>query len=255
MKHTSQIALVIVLLMLTMSAWAEPEPAETTAVSPEPVAASELKTAPPPQPEEAPAAAPEEQPAATPEGEAPAEEEPAEEIETGGKSMVLISERSAVGLLGKDLLLEVGIQAEIAAPHFGVTAWWAWYQPFPDDVGFCYGLGFAFHWYPLGDGPGSLYFGPGFFFIHMHRDPDPIPAAMASTEVVDEWGLVKFNESGDGKDFDLLVPMLEVGYRYRFPFYLTLGVSLSVGYAVSDQRQYHGDAIYASLMPHLGFSW
>ena len=173
------------------------------------------------------------------------EKEGGEPAMPAGESMVLITDRLSIGMLGADMVAEYGIQGEIMSKHFGVTARWAVFQPYPDKVGFCYDFGFAFHYYPFANGPSGLYVGPGFMLMHMFRNPDPIPDALATHEI----------HTGYGEAFDFLTPIAEVGYRHRFPFYLTLGAELTAGYAFSDRTSQWDSGFYWTINPQVGLSW
>ncbi len=196
----------------------------------------------------------EDTPAEATQPEAVAEDAPVDEgagMLAGVKSIV-ITDRVSIGTLGKDLIAEYGFQIELTSPHFGIVGRWAYLQNYPTTIGFSYDLGFAFHYYPFGEGPSGLYVGPGFNLIHMFRNPDPLPAMVVPKEI--EY-LVRFYRTGYGHSFDFMTPILEVGYRYRFPFYLTLGVELTAGYAFSDQPRQWESNFFWVFNPQIGFSW
>ena len=271
------VTLVAFLLLAGGQLWAQESPQEEQAPAEVPAANTEV---PPPADEAAPAETPEAVPADAPtevQTEAPTEvlepeaEKPiteevpvaepveetapveAEQATKAPKSRITIQDRVSIGLIGSDLAFEFGFQAEWAAPHFGVSFFWANYQPVPNTINFSWDLGWVFHYYPLGGGPGNLYVGPGFMLMHIEKDPDPLRQLVVPKDLVD-MGLVLY-EDRQRQKFDLLGPIVEIGYRYRFDIYLTLGISTTVGYLFSDQRRYHGDSFYLVATPQVGFSW
>ena len=176
----------------------------------------------------------------------PSKEEGGEEMLTG-ESMVYIADKIATGMLGGDFFAEYGVQAEIMSKWFGVGGRFAVFQIYPDEYGFCYDMGFVFHYYPFGDGPSGLYVGPGFMYIHMKQNPDPVePALNDSKHEIPR---------GYGAEWDYMTPFAEVGYRHRFDFYLTLGVEGSIGAAVIDQQDKGDTGVYWSVTPTVGVAW
>ena len=199
-----------------------------------------------------------------------------------GSYMVIITDRVSVGMLGSDLLVEYGVQVEAASEWLGIVARFAKFQPYPDKVGFSWDFAFAFHYYPFGDGPTGLYAGPGFMFAQMFKNPDPmrnlrtimrkghvrdrldtmdIPddARKPPMDVTDMRMVVNF-PSGFGHQYNLLTPILEVGYRHRWPeyespVYFALGIELTLGYAVSDQINRHDSEFIFTVNPQVGLTW
>ena len=189
------------------------------------------------------------------------------------KSWVILSERVSVGSLGKDLVAEYGVQAEVTSRHFGVSVFWANFQPYPDKVGFCQSFGFAFHYYPFAAGPGGekgLYVGPGFHMLHFKKQPDPVKynfldyatrgdlgalsAGHYPVRSFSEWGLTTKYKTGYGKDYDLLGPVVRVGYRYKIS-YFSFGAELSTGWMFSDQPARKSSAWFFVFTPSIGFVW
>jgi|GEM_PF-5899617 len=205
-----------------------------------------------------------------------------EEKEKGIKAMVLVTTRTSVGMLGKDMIAEYGVQVEIAAKHFGIKAHFAKFQPYPDNVNFCFDVGFSFHYYYFGDGPSGLYVGPGFTFMQMFQHPDPMRGIQAELrkrlvrenlaanpspdgarlppmDPVDS-GMIVNQRTGWGHQFNLMTPVIDLGYRHRWPeyespVYFTLGIELTVGYAVSDQANHWDSGFLWTLNPQAGLTW
>ena len=244
-------------LMAATAVWAEEAPPAADSGTPD----AQVQPA-EPAPSETPAAEPEPAPAAEP---APATEQkaaeekpadkaqnPAESAGLTGESMVCLTDRVSFGTLGMEFITEYGLQAEVMAKHFGILARWAVFMNQPDTWGFSYDFGFAFHYYPFGDGPSGLYVGPGFTLIHIFRNPDPMRALVVPEEISK---VVEFDRSGYGHQFDLLTPTVEIGYRHRFPFYLTLGAELTLGYAFSDQPSRRSSDFFWVFNPQIGVAW
>jgi len=190
-----------------------------------------------------------------PEGDKPAEGENQESPKQ--KSTWTLVDRVSVGVLGSDLAAEYGFQAEWSAPHFGISFFWAHLQPYPDETDFNWDLGFVFHYYPLGKGPGNLYVGPGFCLAHLERDRDPFGLLVADPIAVTS-GLTRF-EGRQRQKFELIGPIVEIGYRHTFQvhsaFGITLGISATGGYLFSDQVRFYDNSAYFVVTPQFGFSW
>jgi len=169
-----------------------------------------------------------------------------------GAWKVFLSERVAFGMLGKDFAAEYGVMIEAMSKHFGVTARWAYFQPYPDHLDFTWEFAFAFHYYPFGDGPSGLYVGPGLMILHVTMEEPKLAKNM------DTYQLAQYTRLRHKNQFDYMTPMLEIGYRYEFPFYLTLGAEAMVGYAVQDQKTYAhlwGDRFVWLINPQIGVTW
>lgn len=198
------------------------------------------------------------------------------------KARVYFGPRVAVGMLGSDMVAEYGAQIEVTSKHFGLKAYFANFQPYPDTVDFCYDFGFAFHYYHFGNGPSGLYFGPGFTFMQMFQDGDPmrgVEAELRKQSVLDnleanppadgvrlppadptENGLIVNHRTGYGRQFNLLTPTFDLGFRHSWPehesiVYFTAGIELTVGYAISDQANYWDSGFIWMLNPQLGATW
>jgi|GEM_PF-3768706 len=239
-----------------------PAPAET---APAPAEPAPVPAEPAPAPAEA-APATDTAPAAetapvqteTPETDmtAPEVDKPAT-TEVKQKSTWTLVDRISVGVLGSDMAAEYGFQAEWSAPHFGVSFFWANMQPYPDKTDFNWDLGWVFHYYPLGHGPGSLYVGPGFCLVHLERDRDPFRLLVADPIAVKS-GMARF-EGRQRQKFELIGPIAEIGYRHTFLLYksfgITLGIGAAGGYLFSDQVRYYSNSAYFAVTPQFGFSW
>jgi hypothetical protein len=215
----------------------------------------------------------------------PAETSPEAEPESGmlgGIKHVTLTNRIGFGVVGTTMFAEYGVQAEIASKHFGVKMHWANWRPVDNDVSFSYSLGFGFHYYVFGDGPNGLYAGPAFQFTNISQNPDPMrladtilrkrhvlenlaanpPAEGVRLPPADptEFGMIINHRTGVGRQFNLLTPMVEVGYRHSWPerespVYFTMGIELMLGYAVSDVSNYWDSGFTCTLNPQLGITW
>lgn len=210
------------------------------------------------------------------------EPEPEESGMPGGIKHVTLTNRTSFGMVGPTMFFEYGLQAEIASRHFGVKLHWAYWDPIESLVGLSYSLGFGFHYYPFGAGPNGLYVGPGFQFTNISRNPDPMreaqrvlrnrlvqenlaknpPADEARAPFADpvDFGMIINHRTGVGRQFNLLTPMVEVGYRHSWPerespAYFTLGIEAMLGYALSDLVNYWDSGFTFTLSPQMGITW
>lgn len=200
----------------------------------------------------------------------------------GGIKHVTLTNRVGFGMVGPTMFFEYGFQAEIASRHLGIKLHWAYWDPIENLVGLSFSLGFGFHYYPFGAGPNGLYVGPGFQFTNISRNPDPMREAqrvirnrlvqenlaanppqegarMPPADPVD-FGMIINHRTGVGRQFNLLTPMVEVGYRHSWPerespAYFTLGIEAMVGYAVSDVVNYWDSGFTFTLNPQMGITW
>lgn len=262
--------------------------AKAAVSAPVPLAAPAVVPATAPAPAVTPAPAPAKAapaPAAKPdEKAAPKQEVSQEKAPAKQKAWLIISDRMSIGSLGPDMATEYGVQAEMTSRHFGITAHWAYFQPYPrlghslpSTVGFSQSFGFAFHYYALANvfpesqqGPNGFYFGPGLNILHMQKQGDPVTKGFISYALRgnaeklaekhypkrswEEWGLTKFDRTGYGRNFDLYGPILEIGYRHYWG-HVSLGVETTLGYMFTDELSYWDSGFFFMFTPQVGFVW
>ncbi len=168
--------------------------------------------------------------------------------------------RAAIGLLGSDLAADVGIMLEASGKYLGIFARGGGYMPTNHDIEYAFDFGIGFHIYPFGTAPGGFYFGPALSILHFCYDPGPfvgIPTVTA--DQADDYTIREIMGMSDERNmprqYDLVVPMVDVGYKHWFDFGLTLGIEASAGYARSDQKDQHPSEFYVMATPVIGYGW
>ncbi len=170
-----------------------------------------------------------------------------------------IHPRAAVGLLGTNLASDFGIMLEASGKYLGMFVRGGAYLPTNHEIEYAFDFGVGFHIYPFGTAPGGFYFGPALSILHFCYDPGPFVGMPTVTEEMQDYNIREIMGINTTRNmptqYDLTVPMIDIGYKHWFDFGMTLGIEASAGYGVSDQKSQHSSEMYVMVTPVIGYGW